>query len=78
MHKNDPGRDEAMARAHEMRAMRAEGLSVDLIAAFFTYAPQNVEAILRWHESLFPVMPPYEGDCAAWREFRARYLRGRL
>jgi hypothetical protein len=61
-----------------MRAMRADGLSNELIAAFFRYQPHHIDAIVRWHEGLFPVMPEYRGDCAAWREFRGRYLRGRL
>lgn len=74
----DPGRCEAEARAHEMRAMRADGLSIDLVAAFFTYTPESVQKIIEWHTRLHPTMPPYEGDCAAWREFAGRYLRGRL
>jgi hypothetical protein len=78
MDRNDFGKTEALARAHEMRAMRAEGLSDQLIAAFFTYQPQDIATIIRWHERQFSQMPPYEGDCSAWREFRGRYLRGRL
>jgi hypothetical protein len=74
----EPGRVEALARAHEMRAMRADGLSLDLIAALFKYQPHDVATIIRWHERLHPEMPAYEGDCAGWREFKGRYLRGRL
>lgn len=78
MDKKDRGETEALARAHEMRAMRAEGLSNELIATLFCYEIESVEKIIAWHEQLYPQMPQYDGDTAAWREFRGRYLRGRL
>jgi hypothetical protein len=58
--------------------MRADGLSDELIAALFRYEIESVAKIITWHERLYPQMPPYQGDTAAWREFRGRYLRGRL
>lgn len=78
MDKSDPGKDEALARAHEMRAMRHQGLSDELIGALFLYQADSVQKIIAWHQRLYPEMPVYEGDTAAWREFEGRYLRGRL
>jgi hypothetical protein len=78
MDRNDPGRSEALARAHEMRAMRGEGLPDELIAKLFCYEVESVGKIIAWHERLYSQMPVYDGDTAAWREFKGRYLRGRL
>lgn len=53
-----PGRNEALCRAHEMRAMREEGMALELIAAYFDYHATSVQKMVDWHTGLYPVMPP--------------------
>jgi len=52
-----PGRNEALCRVYTMRALRDEGASIELIAKFFGHQPYNIEMLIRWHETLYPVMP---------------------
>ena len=48
------GKAEALARAHHMRSMRDDGLSTALIAAYFKYGEWVVEAMIQWHEKMYP------------------------
>ena len=75
----NPGKAEALARAHEMRLMRDQGVPVGSIAALFEYSPFSVELILKWHEGLYPTGTEYKGECPAWDQFKTDYLaNGRL
>jgi hypothetical protein len=56
-----PDKAGALSRAYTMRSMRDEGAHVGLVAALFGYSVSSVEAMIQWHEKLFPVMPDRDG-----------------
>ena len=67
-----PGKNEALVRAHLMRALRDDGASIATIAAYFDYQVWSVEKIIAWHEKLYPVMPEVDetGMPGILNEFR--------
>ena len=66
------GRQTSLARAHEMRTLRDEGIELRTIAKFFKYSVSSVETLIRWHEQLYPEIEPFDGDTELWQEFLAR------
>jgi hypothetical protein len=74
---NNPGKAEALARAHEMRAMHEnDDVPVESIAALFRYTVWTVKTMLAWHRRLYPKMPPYIVNTDAGRAFALEYLQG--
>lgn len=53
-----PGRHEAVCRAYTMRSLRDEGAQLRAIAKLFGYSVTSIEIMIRWHEAMYPVMPP--------------------
>ena len=75
----NPGKAEALARAHEMRLMRDQGVPVGSIADLFGYHPTSIETMLAWHERLYPEGTEYLADTTSVDAFIKEYfLGGRL
>lgn len=68
--------------AHEMRSMLADGVSRTTVARYFGMHTRDVMGMVYAHSAKWPELPPFDGDCGAWRLFLrdrlARSLRGEV
>ena len=65
----------SLARAHEMRSMHIDGLSIEEIAVYFKYSPSSIEKLIDWHAKLYQVMPEYDGDTELWKSIRPMFIK---